>query len=353
MKRSFILILINFFILIVYTQVYADVVLLKNGRQIEGEIIEETDNAVRLKIKIGEVTLQQDQILSIEKKELSPDFFEVELPPKPKPTKVELKAEGYQTVTALKFNLNIEAEFRRSFDGDTVLISGTTNLPPKSVLYLSLKTPSQTVAVRKLFVENSTFSDRIGPFGNKRIPPGRYIVEATFSPERQESEGAKRILAETEEIRTATDLSIGSVHEIEERTNKRKSELAPQFSELKRLYDELNIEYEAQKKNFNEGGWNTWSLKWQSQLGAIKSSNEDYRNKMLALDFPEQENALNEVIYDLNLLWNRYAAELFKRNNLTFDVPPSNDTRNSDSLKKAIQDRLKTSSEFSMASNKK
>lgn len=352
MRSVSVLILLSFFVLVEYTQVYSDVVHLKNGRLIEGEVIEETDNAVNLRTKIGKVIFQRNELESIERKELPLDFFESLQPTVKKkeltqPTEKKSGVEGYSEIKPPKFNLNINAEFKRLLEGDAILVNGTTNLPPKAVLYLIFKTQTQqTLAVRKLFVEGATFSDRIGPFGNKRVSPGVYIVEASFSPERQESEKIKDMLASAQEIIATSEITIGSLAEAEEKVNKRKAELASQIKELEYLYDELNRQYQMQKKKFNEGSWNTWSLRWRPQLGAIKSSNEDYRNKTLVLDYPVQENVLNEVIYDLELLWNRYATELFKMNNLAFEIPPSNDTRDPESLKKVIQDRLKSSQDL-------
>lgn len=330
MKRVLALLFICFFNLIWCTEVYADIVYLKNGQRLEGKIIEETDNAVKLKIRIGQVTLQRQEIESIEK--------------------IELKAEGYKEVKLPKFNLNVKAEFKRLFDGDAILINGTTNLPPKTVLHLTFRTPSQTIAVLKETIEEPTFSTKIGPFDYKRISPGSYIVEVVFSPQWQESERTKEILVGAEEIIAKSDIIVGSPHEIEEKANKRRLELASQIKELECLYDELNCKYAAQKRDFNEPVWNTWSAKWQFQLRTIKSSNEDYHNKTLVVDFPVQESALNEVIYDLNLLWNRYAAELFKMSNLTFDAPPTNDARDSELLNKTIQENLKASNDFLIAS---
>lgn len=355
MRSISILISLSFFVLLEYTQVYGDVVHLKNGRLIEGEVIEETDNAVNLRTKIGKVVFQRNELESIEKRELPADFFE-SLQPRIKkkeltqPTEKKSGAEGYSEIKPPKFNLNINAEFKRLLEGDAILVNGTTNLPQKAVLYLIFKNHSQTITVRKEIIEGASFSVTIGPFGDKRIPPGSYIIEALFSPERQETERIKEMLADAKEIIATSNITVGSLDEAQNKATKRKSELAAQLKELENLFDELDDRYLTQKNNFNEGSWNAWSLKWQSRLNSIKSSFGDYRNKTLVLDFPAQENVLEEIIYDLELLWNRYTAELFKMNKLSFNVPLSNDNRNPDFLKKIIQERLETSKEFLAAS---
>ena len=338
MSKYFILTLVYFFSSVGNIYVYADIVHLKNGQWIKGEIIEETDKTVKLKIRIGQVTLQRQEIDSIEKKEID------------QPTEVELKAEGYKEVSLPKFNLNIDTEFKRLSDGDAILINGTTNLPSKTVLRFTFRTSSQTIAVLKETIEEPTFSTKIGPFGYKRVSPGSYIVEVVFSPELQESERIKEMLGGAKEIIAKASVTVGSPYEAEEKANKRKLELTSQLGGLERLFEELNRKYAAQKRDFNKPAWNTWSTKWQFQLKTIESLNEDYRDKTLVVDFPIQENVIREVIYDLNLLWNRYTAELFKMNNLTFDTPPTNDTRDSELLQKTIQENLKATNEFLMAS---
>ncbi len=325
---------------------YGDIIHLKNGRAIEGEIMEERDDTVSFKTKIGQVTFRRDGIISLEKKELPPDFFEEETEEKmSQPNETAPKAEGYKNVGPQRFNLNVEAKLKKRLDGDAILISGTTNFPPKTVLYLIVKTPSQIIAVFKKSVKSPSFSSQVGPFGDKGIPPGSYIVEAVFSPEKQENEKMREILADTKEMVATSGIIVGTPEEIEDRISNRRAELASQLKELDRLYNELSREYEAQK-DFNEARWNTWLLKWQSQLETIKSLNESHKGKAIVLDFSLQENVMHEIICDLELLKNRYIAELFKKNKLSFKTLSSNDTRDPDLLKKAIQDKLKTSGDF-------
>lgn len=353
MRRSRIFIALFFFLSIGRAQLlYGDVVHLKNGGEIEGEIIEGRDDTVSFKTKIGQVTFRRDGIISLEKKELPPNFFEEETEEKmPQPDETAPKAEGYKNMGPQRFNLNVEAKLKKRLDGDAIFINGTTNLPPKTVLYFTVKTPSQIIAVFKKSVKSPSFSSQVGPFGDKGIPPGSYIVEAIFSPETQESEKIQEMLAGTKEIVATSSIIVGAPEETEEKISRRRAELILQLKELDRLYNELNCEYETQK-DFNETRWNTWLLKWQPQLETMKTLNENYQNKTLVLDFPLQENALNEIICDLELLRNRYIAELFKKNKLSFKAPPSNDTRGPDLLRKTIQDKLKTSGDFFIASKK-
>ncbi len=62
-------------ILLCSSVLLADVIHLKNKGTIEGEILEETDEFVRIKIRMGEVTIQKNLVSFIEEKEISVDFF--------------------------------------------------------------------------------------------------------------------------------------------------------------------------------------------------------------------------------------------------------------------------------------
>jgi hypothetical protein len=51
---------------------FADIVHLKDGRTLEGEIISETKDTIRLKMALGEIELKREEIVSIEKKPFVP-----------------------------------------------------------------------------------------------------------------------------------------------------------------------------------------------------------------------------------------------------------------------------------------
>lgn len=84
-------------LLIIFSISEADIIRLKDGGKVEGEILEETPEFIKVKTKIGAIQLNRNKIESIEKKE-----FELTEEPKPavkekaKPKKEEVKAKEIQ-----------------------------------------------------------------------------------------------------------------------------------------------------------------------------------------------------------------------------------------------------------------
>ncbi len=62
MTKKFVIIYMFIFTLLAQSSAFGDLVYLDNGRKVEGEIIEETGEAVTLKIKIGRVVFKKDEI---------------------------------------------------------------------------------------------------------------------------------------------------------------------------------------------------------------------------------------------------------------------------------------------------
>ena len=103
MKRGFLFIcFLSFVFLAAFSTCavsYADIVMLKNGRSLEGEIIEESGTTMTLRTKIGKVVFKRADVASEERRELPEGFFGEKAEEKPQVTvnPVPLRAEGCRT----------------------------------------------------------------------------------------------------------------------------------------------------------------------------------------------------------------------------------------------------------------
>ncbi len=349
MRKDLIITCVFVFILLVRPSASGDVVHLNNGRDVEGEITEETGEAVTLKIKIGQVVIKKDKIKAVEKKELAPGFFD---DTSGNVTHKEGVQAGGQP-EAQKSGLAIKAEYKKLSSGDAIVVEGTTNLPPNTVIEFVLKSPVETIQARKEKIGKSPFSVRIGQSSNKKIPPGSYVVEAVFSPDGQEDEAVKEKVKGLKEIKAESEVTVGVPEEVENLVDKRRSELISQIKGAAGMYGELTGEYEAQKAAFNKAAWNARALKWQAKINDIKSSIAKYHTKVANFDFALQESNLNEVAYSLERLISRYTDELFKANNLTYNLSTWAGSKDTETLKKDIEGRLSDLETFAGKQEKK
>ena len=344
---------------------YADVVALKNGRSLEGEIQEESGNIIVIRTKIGKVKLERKVIASIEKKELPGDFYNEETAekaqpkaePQPRPLisadpGIPLKAEGYGEASADKFKLSVSAELKRLSNGDAVLVKYKTNLPPKTVLYLVVKSLGQELVTRKQTVKSQSFATRFGPFEEKKFAPGLYTVQVSCMISSQESEEVKKQLGKIDDIVAAAELRVGSPEGSEQVTGERRKQLIAELKELERIYNEMNAGYISQKKEFDREKWDSLSAGWKDHLKKIKDDDADYRARMIVMDYAGQENIKMMELYALQRMLLVYTEDLYKSNNLSFTIPPSPDDRKADELNKIVQELFVNMKNFIETSEK-
>ena len=312
----------------------ADMVMLKNGRSLEGEILEENGATMALRTKIGKVVFKRADVASEERRELPEGFFGAKAEEKPKVTvnPVPLKAEGYGEANSGKFNLNVSAEMRRIYNGDAILVKYKTNLPQKTVLFLRVRALNQVIVTRKHAVEGPSFAIRFGPFEEKRFAPGIYLVEVSCIASRQESEEIKKKLEGVGDIVAAAEIRVGSPEEAEGATGKHRKELVAELNEMDSLYNKLSLEYESQKKKFDKEKWESFTNDFEGAIQKIKEADQEYRKVAIVMDYPAQENAKISIADILKKLRIRYAETLYKANNLEFKVPPSDDSRGAAAL---------------------
>jgi len=312
----------------------ADVVTLKNGRSLEGEILEENNTTMTLRTKIGKVVFNCGDVASKERRELPEGFFGARAEEKPRVTvnPVPLKAEGYGETNSGKFNLSVSAEMRKTYNGDAILVKYKTNLPQRTVLFLQVRALNQVIVTRKHAVEGQSFAIRFGPFEEKRFAPGLYVVEVSCIASRQESEEIKKKLEGVGDIVATAEIRVGSPDEAEGATGKHRKELVAELKEMDNLYNKLSLEYESQKKKFDKEKWESFTNGFEGAIQKIKEADQEYRKAAIVMDYPAQENAKISIADILRKLRIRYAEKLYKANNLEFKVPPSEDSRGAEAL---------------------
>lgn len=343
-RRSFFIAIVSW-ALFAQAVSFADVVVLKNGRTLEGEILDGDSTGVIVRTKIGKVRLERGEITSLKKKELPGDFFgskaaeDARSVPKPlisSGPETPLKAEGYGKAASLSYNLSISAELKQLRNGDAMLVKYNTNLPIGSVLYLSLRSGSRILAVRKQTVEGSSFAIRLGPFDGKRFNPGGYMVEVSFLSSRQESEEIKKRMSGVDDMVATAEIRVGSAGEAEELAARRKAELRSELKELTAIYTEMNKAYASQKRDFNRDVWDLSCSDWKGRIEKIKDFDAAYRKKMLVLDYSAEENNKMLAAETLGRLALRYTEDLYKSHGLDFKLPPSPDNRDTVALNRAM-----------------
>ncbi|MDD5072319.1 MAG: hypothetical protein PHX64_04405 [Candidatus Omnitrophica bacterium] len=334
MKKAIYFISLIFALSLACRASFADTVTLNNGRSLEGEILEENGETMTLRTKIGKVIFKRADVASEERMELPEGFFGARAEEKRRVTvnPVPLKAEGYGAANSGKFNLNVSAEMKSSYNGDAILVKYKTNLPQKTVLFLQVRTLNQVIVTRKHAVEGQSFAIRFGPFKEKRFSPGIYVIEVSCITSRQESEEIKKKLEGVGDIVATAEIRVGSPDEAEGATGKRRKELVAELKELDSLYNKLSLEYGSQKKKFNKERWESFTNDFEGAIEKIKDADLAYRKVAIVMDYPAQENAKISIADILRKLRIRYAEELYKANNLEFKVPPSDDSRGAEAL---------------------
>ena len=149
---------------------FADVVHLKDGRLLEGEIISETKDTVTLKMALGEISVKREEIQSIEKKPWTP-------PEKPQDQKTlekkEKDADGVIQTLYKKFYQKfalIDKEYVRLPDFDLRYKSSLKRTKADFLKYWNKEFPKKTPT--KVDEASYLFIVRIAAVGDFGIPGG-------------------------------------------------------------------------------------------------------------------------------------------------------------------------------------
>lgn len=274
---------------------YADVVRLKNGRALEGEVLEKTDKSVVIKTKVAKVTVDTRNISSIEEKALPEDFFAKKTSKAKEGKKTAKEAETVQEEEKTsKPLLALEAKYfkNQNTSAEFVDVEGTTCLPDKALIYIFLKRLDSYIVTGKAVVKDGRFSMTFGPF-EKQIPSGNYNVDADFILEKQSEEVLKQVQKDKDNkklelIHSSCPLTVEKPGTGEAEV---KAELESVVFELKALYNELDKVYHAHKAKFDARAWDEWSGIWVSRVRAEKSKIEQRSLKGFSL-FPDSEERL-------------------------------------------------------------
>jgi len=138
----------------------ADDVHLKNGKILVGEVTEETDTYLKIKLKVGEATIKMSDVESVEKKELPAGFFaEEKVPPEKKEAAEALgqKAKGEKNKKEKPekpqppYNTIVVAKYSVENSKDVIDVKGTTKLPDKTLIYVFFKKARNLILARKPF----------------------------------------------------------------------------------------------------------------------------------------------------------------------------------------------------------
>jgi hypothetical protein len=301
----------------------ADSIYLKSGRVLIGEIIDQNNVYIELRLPVGKTRIDLSEIESIERGKLPPGFLENENVPaaapekKPKDesleiTKKEAIAEkGEQKKGTCSISLN--ARYLEEEGKEMVDINGTTNLPDGALIYIFLKRLDSFISSCEASVKNGQFSLRLGPF-DKHLMSGKYSVEGDFISYRQTEEVSLKVRSAFDSrpddiVHAAIILNVNKGEDPQLSEERAKNEIVSLARELIRLREDLQREYAFSKGHFDLGRWNRWSRGWQSRLKTIEASIRKRSEEDTPL-FPRAQENLKIAVQLLSGLYNANLMEL-------------------------------------------
>jgi len=311
--RDYFVITAFFSFLLSFGCLYADIVHLKNGKALEGEILEKDESKVVIRAKLGEITLNSSDIDSVEEKALPDDFFEVKQTPKPKESQkanpVEAKKDKEKKPEKPLYSIDLKAAYRTSSSNEYVDVDGTTNLPDNALIFIFFKRLENYIMTAKSIVNNGSFSMTFGPLQGK-VPGGTYTIEADFMPDKQTEDVIRKLKGDKNKlVHGSCFLTFGDPEAAQINEKQLKVNIKSMACELKALYDELDKTYTANKVSFDGNTWNKWSQDWLSRVRKVKSNIALLSQKGLSL-FPISERRLSAAVNTLFNLHTEYSTAL-------------------------------------------
>lgn len=293
----------------------ADIVYLKNGKVLVGEIINQNDEYLEMKLKIGKAKVGLNGIESIERKEVPPGFFELE-------GVVSGKDDaGGKTIIVdgnkkpFVHTISLEARYAKENLQEMVDIEGNTDLPDGALVYIFLKRLDGFVSSKEVTVSGGKFSARLGPF-DKPLPGGKYSAVADFFPYRQPPEVISIVrkagASDTDIIHAARSLTIDKGNDPKLSEKRIKDDMMALITELQSLRNDLNTAYAANKKRFDSHGWSKWADAWLSRLRRVERKlSENSEEK-----FPLYPKAAEDLA-----IASQYLTALYEMNNMELREP--------------------------------
>jgi len=284
----------------------ADEIFLRNGRVLQGEIVEESNGQVVLRMKLGKTIVPRNDIASIEKKALPEDYFEA-------PDKVSEKTPvAYEKVQDNKvpYDFKVAASYELQGGNVRVTVSGEATLPNGATVEIFIKRRDRFIASGR----TSVFDNRISMdfrFSKRRFFPAVYTVSAIFMPERQ-SPDVRKILQsnfafgpKVKTVEASCPLYAGRMKEIIEAEVNAKCEVGTAMAKLEMMQSELSAKFASAKKNFNAREWDKWSYTWMLYMRGVQKK-QDPRNSF----FPKADEAVTMAANSLLKLWQYCNLEL-------------------------------------------
>ncbi len=288
-------------------RVAADEVYLRNGRVLQGEIVEEYDGEVVLRMKLGKTVVPRKDIASIEKKVLPEDFFET---PDDAPAKAPASADEKTRDNKVPYDFKVTASYEPQGESARITVSGEATLPNGATVEVLIKRRDRFIASGR----TSVFDNRISMdfrFSKRRFFPAVYTVSAIFMPERQ-SPDVKKILqsnfafgTKVKTVEASCALYAGKIKEIIEAEVDAKCEVGTAMAKLEMMQSELSVKFAAAKKSFNARDWDKWSYTWMLYMRGIQKK-QDPRNSF----FPKADEAVAMAANSLLKLWQYCNLEL-------------------------------------------
>lgn len=289
---------------------YADLVHLKNGRVLEGEVTEQTDSYLEIKLKVAKAKFPNGEIESVEKKELPEGFFGTE-EEKVKPAvsqkksargKKTAQAEGYSEPEKLIYSISMKASYEKENKKDKqeekIYAKADTNLPEGESVKVNLKRKNFVIESKYVNVKYGGFFATFGPF-DKSLMPGIYTVEAEFPPGAEKREGW-----------AVREVGVGSDKDIKAWEERAKSEMTQAIMELQGLSLSLYNNYQLNKERFDKKKWYDWSENWHSQLEVLQRTFNGFSKGYVVYLYPEAQQNILISAQNLKRLYDAYATEV-------------------------------------------
>lgn len=168
---------------------FADLIYLKNGRILEGEVVGQTDGYrqegyIEVRLRSAKVRLNMSEVESIEKKPIETSvqaegYSDSEPAPAQKTEQKTEQKPAQKPEEKPSYKITVSAVYNNDFEKEIIIVYGKTNLPDKSPVNVKLKTKDGLVGSCQTLVKKKQFNIGFGPFKQK-LDPASYSIEAEY-----------------------------------------------------------------------------------------------------------------------------------------------------------------------------
>ena len=279
-------------VIIFYTAVSsrADTLTLQNGRTLNGQIINQSDDYIEMRLGSGKMKLNRNDVKSIEIKEPAEGYSEA--------GGSELTTPEEAQRPAALATISLKAEYVKS----KIRITGKADLPRGTKLTLYFKREDNALITKQITVHSGDFFTIIEPF-ERQLSPAKYIIEA-------------RAEADNKEIAAGScEMVVGSISQVAESEKSEKQRLTETAEAFQSLYNDLNAAYERNKKSFDKKKWDRWSASWLRMANEEMQTFINYSTGNVRTLYPKAHNKLEVCFRQLILLNTAYSLEFAAQDN--------------------------------------